>query len=134
MNDHISNFITKIKNANGQGHTHITVADTKMNAAVAAALLKGGWIGAISKKVQKEKNHSLNVLEIALAYNADETPKVTGAKRVSKSSKRVYTGYKDLRSVRNGYGILLLTTPAGVMSEVDARKQKVGGEPLFMMW
>lgn len=134
MNDHISNLITKIKNANVQGHTHVTVADTKMTKAIADALLKAGWVSGVGKRSEKVKNHAHNVLEITLSYNSDNSPKVTGAKRLSKSSKRIYTGYKDLRTVRNGYGILLLTTPSGVMSEVDAKKNKVGGEPLFMMW
>ncbi len=140
MNDKIANLITKIKNASSQGHELITVPQSKLVASVAEVLLKEGWIAGIGKRdnggdsKKAKKEGALKVIEIKLSYNTDETPKVSGVERLSKSSKRVYLGYKNLRPIRNGYGIMLLTTPVGIMTEKEAKKTKVGGEPLFLMW
>jgi small subunit ribosomal protein S8 len=73
------------------------------------------------------------MLELGLVYKGD-MPKVTGAERVSKSSLRVYKGVKDIRSVRNGYGLMVLTTPKGILTDKEARTQMVGGEVLFKIW
>ncbi len=64
----------------------------------------------------------------------DGSPKVTGAERVSKSSRRVYKGVKEMRPARNGYGLTVLTTPKGILTDKEAKKEMVGGEALFMIW
>ena len=73
-------------------------------------------------------------MEIGLVYEEDGTPKVTGVDRVSKSACRVYQGVKDIRTTRNGYGLTLLSTPKGILTDKQARKEMVGGEVLFKMW
>ena len=73
------------------------------------------------------------MLELGLVYK-DNMPKVTGAERVSKSSLRVYKGVKDIRPIRNGYGLMILTTPKGILTDKEARSQMVGGEVLFKIW
>jgi small subunit ribosomal protein S8 len=127
--DQISNMIVMIKNANGRSHETITVPYSKMKHAIAACLLKEGYISSFAKKAKK--NHP--VLEVGLAYDG-ETPKVSDVKRISKPSRRKYLGVKDIRPVRNGHGIMVLSTPKGILTGKDARKELVGGEVLFTLW
>jgi small subunit ribosomal protein S8 len=61
-------------------------------------------------------------------------PRVKGVQRVSKLSKRLYSGVKDLKSVKQGHGVMVVTTSKGVMTDTEARKQNVGGELLFKIW
>jgi small subunit ribosomal protein S8 len=72
-------------------------------------------------------------LEIVLEYKG-ANPRVSDVKRVSKSSKRVYTGVKDISSVKYGHGLSVLSTPKGIMTDKLARKEMVGGEILFTIW
>jgi small subunit ribosomal protein S8 len=92
-------------------------------------LQKEGYVGEVTKKVKKGNP----VLEIALVY-IDKKPKISEVERVSKSSRRVYFGMKDLHTIRNGSGLLVLSTPKGILSGKEARKEQVGGEALFKMW
>ena len=73
------------------------------------------------------------MLEVKLIYT-DKKPKITEVERISKQSKRVYFRIKDIRSVRNGTGLLVLSTPKGILSGKEARKEQVGGEALFKIW
>ena len=73
------------------------------------------------------------MLEVELIY-ADKKPRITEVERVSKQSRRVYFGIKDIHSVKNGSGLLVLSTPKGILSGKEARKEQVGGEALFKIW
>jgi small subunit ribosomal protein S8 len=130
MQDPISNLIIKIKNASARGIATISFPYSKLAFAVAELLQKEGYVGEITKKGKKV----VKTMDIELAYGEDKTPKVTDVQRVSKLSKRVYAGSKDLKAVRSGYGLLVLTTPLGVISDKEAKKAKVGGEVLFKIW
>jgi small subunit ribosomal protein S8 len=127
--DQIANMINMIKNSNRVGHETITVPYSKIKHAIAECLAKEGFIKGSSKKLKK----SIPVLEIELAY-VNGVPKVTGVDRVSKLSRRVYAGVKDIRSTKSGYGLTVLTTPKGILTDKQARKEMVGGEVLFKMW
>ncbi len=83
----------------------------------------------VSKKVKKDQP----VLEAGLVY-VDKIPKIMEVERISKQSKRIYFGVKDIHRVRNGSGLLVLSTPKGVLSGKEARKEQVGGEALFRVW
>ena len=72
-------------------------------------------------------------LELGIVY-VDGSPKVTGVERVSKSSRRVYKGVKEIKPTRNGYGMTVYTTPKGILTDKQARKEMVGGEVLFKIW
>jgi small subunit ribosomal protein S8 len=127
--DYIANMIIMMKNASAMGHASITVPYSKLKNAIALCLQKEGYVGEVTKKVKKGNP----VLEIALVY-IDKKPKISEVERVSKSSRRVYFGMKDLHTVRNGSGLLVLSTPKGILSGKEARKEQVGGEALFKMW
>ncbi len=102
---------------------------SKMRQAIAECLKKEGYINSLAKKVKKDQP----VLEVELIYT-DKKPKITEVERISKQSRRVYFGMKDIHSVRSGSGLLVLSTPKGILSGKDARLAQVGGEALFRIW
>lgn len=87
----------------------------------------------LHKQCFKEDKKGLPFLEIGLIYTG-KNPRITEVKRISKPSKRVYFGVHDINSVRNGSGLLVLSTPKGILGGKDARKEQVGGEALFKIW
>src|SRR5450759_4217358 len=100
-----------------------------MKNAIMQCLKKEGYVKEVSKKVKMGQP----ILEVELIYT-DKKPKITEVERVSKQSRRVYFGMKDIHSVRNGSGLLVLSTPKGILSGKEARKEQVGGEALFRLW
>lgn len=129
VNDKISDVLIRIKNAGRVGKKSIVVPHSKMVLSIAEALLKSGFVSSVTKKGKKIKK----TIEIELVYEKGK-PKVTYTQRLSKLSQRVYFGYRDIKPVRNGYGLLVLSTPKGIMSGSEARKENVGGEVLFKIW
>lgn len=129
VGDTISNLIISLKNAQKAKHTEVTFSYTKMKLAILEVLKKEGFIADIEKTGKDLKKKLIATLKYE-----DGVPAITDVKRKSKQSKRMYVGYKDLKTVRNGYGITVLSTPQGVMSNKQASKLKIGGETLFTMW
>ncbi len=127
--DSISNMLIMMKNGSLAGKDTVAVPYSKVKNAIAECLKKEGYIKSISKKVQK----GFPVLEIELVY-IDKNPKITQVQRISKQSSRVYFAVKDIHRVRNGSGLLVLSTPKGILSGNGARKEQVGGEALFKIW
>lgn len=127
--DSLSNFIIKLKNASHAGKESVNVPYTKMNAAVADILVKEGFVSSVEKKGKK----FVASLDITLRYE-NKKPAIVGVERVSKFSKRVYTKVKDIVPVKNNFGLLILTTPKGIVTDKEAKKLNVGGEPLFKIW
>ena len=74
------------------------------------------------------------MLDVVLSYKADKSSKIIGVKRISKPSKRVYMKSTDIKPFKSGFGATILSTPAGILSNREAVKQKVGGEVLFKIW
>lgn len=127
--DSISNMIIMLKNASLAGKDSVVVPYSKMKNSIAECLKNEGYITDFSKKVRK----GIPVLEMSLAY-VDKKPKITEVERISKQSRRVYFGVKDIHSVRSGTGLLVMSTPKGILSGKQARKEQVGGEALFKLW
>lgn len=128
--DQIANMIIMIKNASARNHESIVVPFSNIKFSIAKVLEKNGYVGTVEKKMKK----GFPVLNINLAYGENTEPKVNGVERVSKSSCRVYVGAKDIRPVKNGRGMMLMTTPKGILTGTEARKELVGGEVLFKIW
>jgi small subunit ribosomal protein S8 len=128
--DSISNMIIIMKNGSLAGKESVFFPYSKMKNAIAECLKKEGYVSGVSKKVKK----GVPVLEVGLIYAENKTPKITEVERISKQSRRVYFGMKDIHSVRNGTGLLVLSTPKGILSGKEARKEQVGGEALFRVW
>lgn len=127
--DQIANMLVSIKNAGTAGKDSATVPFSAMKERIAATLFQYGYIASYAKKGKK----SIKTLEIGIAYN-DKMPRVTEVSRISKSSRRVYMKASELKPVRNGYGLLVLSTPKGIMASGEAKKAQVGGEALFKIW
>ena len=127
--DSISNMIIMIKNASLAKREMVSVPHSNLKSAILDCLKKEGYISDFSKKIKKGGN----ILEVKLIYVGDK-PRITEVERVSKQSRRVYFGMKEIHSIRNGTGILVLSTPKGILSGKEARKEQVGGEALFKIW
>ena len=127
--DPVSNMLIGIKNANRALNESVIFPHAKFTFAIAQKLSKEGFVGAISTKTRKGRP----VFEVEL-LSADRIPKVTDINRVSKSSRRMYTGVADVKTVKNGRGVLFLSTPKGILTDKEARKEHVGGEVLFSIW
>ena len=118
-----------MKNASLVNKDSVIFPYSKMKNAIAECLKKEGYVSEISKKVRKGQP----MLEVGLVY-VDKKPKITEVERISKQSRRVYFGMKDIHTVMNGKGLLVLSTPKGILSGKEARKEQVGGEALFKIW
>lgn len=127
--DSISNMIITIKNASLVGKQSVFIPYSKIKNAIALCLKKEGYISEVSKKTKNGQP----MIEVGLIY-LDGKPKIQEVARISKQSRRVYLGMKDIHSVRNGSGLLVLSTPKGILSGKEARKEQVGGEALFKLW
>lgn len=127
--DQIANMLTHIQNASAVGKPSVQIPYSKLKHAIAQVLAKTGYVKSatvVGKKVRK-------IIMIELAY-VGTAPRVHGAKRMSKLSQRAYKGFRELTPVKQGYGISVLSTPKGVLSDKEARAEKVGGEVLFQIW
>lgn len=127
ITDPISDLIIRIKNASDAGKATVSVADSKFVENVAHLLKKSGYISSVSK------NKDNREIEIGLLYIGNE-PRIHGVERVSKPSRRMYQKSRDIRTYRSGFGNVVLSTPKGVLTDVEAKKLKVGGEILFKIW
>ncbi|MDP3725830.1 MAG: 30S ribosomal protein S8 [bacterium] len=129
MMDPISDMLIRIKNAQNAGHEMVRFSHSKFKYEIARALEANGYVGKIERKGKRVKK----ILEIELQYNKDKKPAINGITLISKPSNRLYAGVKELNTGRKG-GIILISTPKGVMSGRDARKQKVGGMLIAEVW
>ncbi|OGI73101.1 30S ribosomal protein S8 [Candidatus Nomurabacteria bacterium RIFCSPHIGHO2_02_FULL_41_18] len=127
--DPISNMLIMIKNASLSGKESVLVPFSKIKFSISECLAKEGYIKSVAKKVRKDHP----VLELELQYIGKE-PKIKEVERISKQSRRVYFGMKDIHPVKGGTGVLVLSTPKGILSGRNARKEQVGGEALFRLW
>lgn len=119
-----------MKNAAQVSKQTVVVPFSKLKHAIALCLKDNGYVTDVSKKTEK---NNVPVLELTLAYTAG-APRIHDVKRISKPSRRMYLGVSDIHSVKNGHGTLVLSTPKGILGDKDARKERVGGEVLFMIW
>ncbi len=118
-----------MKNANRALRESVIVPESKLCLAIAQKLSKEGFVGAIAKKTRLGRP----VFEVSLLAT-DRMPKISEVKRISKPSRRMYMGTQEIRSVKNGKGLLVLSTPKGILTDKEARKEHVGGEVLFSIW
>ena len=126
VNDPIGDLIARLKNAAMRGRATVHTPASKMRARLLDVLADEGYIRGYTLV---EKPGAFPEFEIELKY-FDNEPVIAEISRVSKPGRRVYSSIKDLKPIKNGLGISILSTPKGVMSDNDARTQNVGGEIL----
>ena len=129
MTDPITDMLNQIKNAEAVGKTEILVPLSRIKNEIATILSKENFIGE-TKKTTKGK---LKVLKISLKYE-NEVPAIAGFKRVSKPGQRIYQGFSEIRKVHGGYGMSIVSTSKGLMTNKDARYKKMGGEVICQIW
>ncbi len=128
--DQIANMLISLKHGGIAGKKSVVVPYSGYKASIAKVLFEKGYISSYERK-DREKG---DLLELGVKYTNDNEPRVSGVKRVSKSSRRVYMPVKNIRPLKFGFGMTVLSTPKGVLSSEDARKEQVGGEVLFEIW
>jgi small subunit ribosomal protein S8 len=128
--DTISDMLIRIKNAQAVRHESVDVPHSKLKAEILKVLQDKGFVGETQKKGKKIKKF----LNVTLLYAKDGSGKINGVRRISKSSCRVYAQVSELRPIRQGTGIAVLSTPKGILTDAQARKEKVGGEVMFQIW
>lgn len=133
VNDPIADMLTRIRNALIAGHQSVSIPYSKMKEEIAKVLVEEGYV----KSYQVREEEPVNFIDVELKYVGSRRrrrPVITGIKRVSKPGRRLYTGYQDIPWVLSGMGIAILTTPHGVMTGHQARRERVGGEVLCYVW
>ena len=128
--DPIADLLTRIRNALTARHDTVAVPASKMKKAIADILVNEGYIK--SAETVDVDGHP-NIL-ITLKYGAKYESVISNLKRISKPGLRVYAGYEDLPKVLGGLGIAIISTNKGIMTDKDARKNKVGCEVLAYVW
>jgi len=130
VTDSISNLIIHLKNSNSAGLETATIAFSKLKFEILKLLEREGYVGKVK---EVGKGDIKKTIEVELLY-VNKKPVITNVKRLSRFSKRVYVKAKEIVPVKNGYGLLIITTPKGVMTGKEAKAQMLGGEVLFNIW
>ena len=130
ITDSIADMLTRIRNANSAKHDSVKVPASNMKKAIAQILVDEGYI----KGFTVEEDGKQGMMEIQLKYGANKSPVITGLRRVSKPGLRIYSNCEDMPKVMRGLGTVIVSTPKGVMTDKEARKQNVGGEVLAFIW
>ncbi len=123
LSDPIGDMIARIKNAQLRNHKKVALPSSNFKVKISEVLKNEGYI--IDYKVSSDEK--LPKLEIELKYNYG-SPVISSIQRVSKPGRRIFSSAESLPKINNGLGIAIVSTPRGVMTDIDARKQKIGGE------
>jgi len=130
MSDTISDFLTIIRNAYQAGKESCQCKYSKMHLSIASILKEEGYIRNVAE-AQDANGHKCLVIELKYI---DDTPALTGIKRISKPGRRMYFQSREIPRTLGGLGIGILTTSRGVMKDRDARRQNLGGEMICSVW
>ena len=130
ITDPIGDFITRLKNASMVKKASMSVPFSNVKHAVALTLKKNGYVGEISESGAGVTK----TITVALLYDETGSPKIHDVDRVSKPGRRLYTGVKHIHPIKYGKGLMILSTPRGILTDSEARENRVGGETLFVIW
>ena len=124
LSDPIGDMIARVKNAQDRNHKKVELPSSNFKAKIADILKNEGFIKDF--KINTENNNK-SILSMELKYHSGN-PVISNFERVSKPGRRIFSSADSLPKINNGLGIAIVSTPKGVMTDMDARKQKVGGE------
>ena len=124
LSDPIGDMIARIKNAQVRNHKKIELPSSNFKVKIANVLKSEGFI--VDYKVNKKQSNKSDLM-INLKYNSG-SPVISTIERISKPGRRIFSSAQSLPKINNGLGIAIISTPKGVMTDIDARKQKLGGE------
>jgi small subunit ribosomal protein S8 len=130
ITDPIGDFIIRLKNAAAVRKASVSIPFSNMKHAIALTLKKAGYIGEVSE----EGAGISKMLVVGLMYDEAGNSRINGVKRVSKPGRRLYSPVSKVFPIKYGKGVMVLTTPKGILTDAEARKNRVGGETLFTIW
>ena len=130
LTDPVADFLTRIRNAMRARHQKLDVPASKLKFEIARILKEEGYIA----NYKPTEEDGMKVIRVYLKYGANNEAAIRDLKRISKPGCRVYLGRDEIRRVQGGLGISIMTTPKGVMTGRQARREGVGGEILAEVW
>ena len=123
LSDPIGDMLARIKNSQMRNHKKVTIPSSNFKTKIADVLKSEGYINNFNV----ENNDKKNLLVIDLKYNSGN-PVISVIERISRPGRRIFSSAESLPKINNGLGIAIVSTPKGVMTDIEARKQKIGGE------
>ena len=126
MTDPITDMLNRIRNAQAVSHKTVAIPFSNIKYSIAKILERQGLVGVVEKKGRTTKK----TIEIVLKYPSE----MLGLKRISKPGQRIYAGSKEIRGSKGKYGLVIVSTPKGLMTGGEARRNKVGGEIICEIW
>ena len=130
VSDPIADMLTKVRNANAARHEKVDIPTSKLKLEIVKILKTEGYI----KNFKKIQTDGQNSIRIFLKYDEENNPIIHGLSKVSKPGRRVYTGYREMPRILNGYGIMVISTSDGVITGRKAVEKQVGGELICTVW
>jgi small subunit ribosomal protein S8 len=134
MTDPIAEMLTNIRNAQRAGKKDVTFNASNLKFSIGKILEKEGFVESVSK----ERIGNFEKIKVVLKYHTisrtKKIPAINDIKRVSKEGQRIYVGSKDIKGVKNRYGIGVISTSKGVMTNAEAKKNGLGGEYICEVW
>ena len=130
VNDPVGDFIIQLKNAGVVGIDCVSIPHSKFKLAIADKLVKKGYVKSVERRGKKIGK----TLAIELLYDKEGKHAIRDVKRVSKPGRRMYRNVSEIYPVKYGRGLLILSTPKGILTGEEAQKKNVGGEALFEIW
>ena len=127
--DPIADMLTRIRNGQAAGHEIVEMPASNLKAAIAKVLKDEGYV-----EDYEVEGDAKRVLRVALKYNAEGKPVIRGLRRESSPGLRRFCGWKDVPRVLGGLGTAVISTSSGVMSGIEARRRKLGGEIICTVW
>ena len=132
VSDRVGDFIIRLQNAARIGKREVLAPYSAHLARIAKKLKELGFIAAIDTK--ENERGIKKILVVTLAHDKQERVRIHGVKRISKPGRRLYTSHSAMRRARGDTGTRLLSTSIGILSDAEARRNRVGGEELFEIW
>jgi small subunit ribosomal protein S8 len=131
ISDPVADMLTKIRNASMAKHEKVEIPTSKMKLQIVKILKNEGYIKNFKKVVNKD---GVNLIRIFLKYDEKQNPVLHGIDKISTPGRRVYSGYRDMPRVYNGYGVVVVSTSSGVITGKKASEKKIGGELICSIW
>ncbi|RKX80116.1 MAG: 30S ribosomal protein S8 [Spirochaetes bacterium] len=130
ISDPLADMLTKIRNASSARHEKVDILASKLKLEIIKILKNEGYI----KNFKKISQDSFAYIRVFLKYDDKMEPVIHGIEKVSKPGRRIYSGYRKIPRVLNGYGTLIVSTSSGVITGKKAVEKKVGGELICTIW
>ena len=131
ISDPVADMLTKIRNASMAKHEKVEITTSKMKLQIVKILKNEGYIKNFKKVVNKD---GVNLIRVFLKYDEKQNPVLHGIDKISTPGRRVYSGYRDMPRVYNGYGVVVVSTSSGIITGKKASEKKVGGELICSIW